>query len=173
MTAVSARGNPRRLAFLNLASHEGVFRYATSELELEGNRPRVYIARGSHAAYPQPCARRCRQPHQRLPETNTDGSAPWGRNSPRACDDKTCLIALPDKGFNRFGGRWGSRACSGKSCQLANGPKTPARQRRYQTPWCFTGPDRRLTCDGSPPSAASGRRVADIVGVGDRRRRRP
>ena len=149
VTAVSARRNPTRLAFLNLASHEGVYRYTAAELALEGSRPRVYSARGSHASYPRRCARRCRQPHQLLPETNTDGSAPWARNSERACADGTCLIALPEGGFDAFGGRWGSRVCT-KGCRLGIGPKTPAQQRRYQSPWCFTGPGRRLTCDGSP-----------------------
>jgi len=154
VTAVSARGKPTQLAFLNLASHEGVYRYAASELQLEGSRPRVYSARGSHASYPRCCPRRCKQPHQRLPETNTDGSAPWARNGQTDCADDTCLIPLPDKGFDAFAGRWGSRLCSRKGCRLANGPKTPSRQRRYQRPWCFTGPDRRLTCDGSPPATA-------------------
>jgi hypothetical protein len=148
VTVVSAKGDPEKLAFVDMASHEGVFRYAASEVERAGTRAIVYPAQGSHAAYPHACAKQCKQPNGRLPETNTDGRAPWGANDD--CPVGTCLVALPAKGFNAFAGRWGSPSCQPAGCVFAAGPKTPSRQRRYKRPWCFTAPGPRLTCDGSP-----------------------
>ncbi|MGH2840552.1 MAG: hypothetical protein ACRDKY_06985 [Solirubrobacteraceae bacterium] len=150
VTVVSAKRQPEKLAFVDMASHEGVFRYSAAELERRGDRPIVYPANGSHASYPHACPGRCKQPNGRLPETNSDGKAPWGANDD--CPVGACLIALPAKSFNAFAGRWGGPVCTPKKrCMFAAGPKTPSRQRRYQKPWCFTAPGPRLACDGTPP----------------------
>jgi Vacuolar protein sorting-associated protein 62 len=148
VTVVSAKNRPEQLAFVDMSSHEGVFRYAAAELERDGSRPIVYVANGSHASYPHPCLRTCKQPDGRLPETNSDGRAPWGANE--VCLPGTCLIALPARSFNAFAGRWGSPVCEPGRCMFAAGPKSPSRQRRYKRPWCFTSSGRRLTCDGTP-----------------------
>jgi hypothetical protein len=71
-------------------------------------RPIVYLACGSHAAYPLPCDPTCHQTNMRchldpcvLPVSGStdgpsDGAAPWGRNSDAACRTPTpCLIAFP------------------------------------------------------------------------------
>jgi hypothetical protein len=150
VTVVSARGADDKLAFVDMASHEGVFRYAAAELRREGSRVDVFSARGSHASYPRACATKCKQVNGRLPETNTDGEADWGANE--TCTTQNgCLIPLPEKSFNAFAGRWGSPVCEPSGCVFAAGPKSPSRQRRYRRPWCFTAPGPQLTCDGTPP----------------------
>jgi hypothetical protein len=151
VTVVSARRDPTRLAFVDMASHEGVFRFAAAEVRRRGARPIVYPARGSHAAYSRPCAKGCRQHYSRLPETSHDGRAPWGANGAADCPPGTCLIPLPAREFDAFPGRWGSPECDGGGCRLVPGPRSPSRQRRYERPWCFTGTDGRLACDGTPP----------------------
>ncbi len=83
-------------------------------------RPHVYVARGTHASYPQRCTDRgepfplpasyllgCRQRDvegaQALPEGGHDGRRAWGSN-----DDPRALHALrTGDGFTRWRGRWG------------------------------------------------------------------
>jgi hypothetical protein len=154
VTAVTAVDDPERLEFVDYAAHEGVFRYALSEVHHEGQRPVVFVANGSHAAYPEACPRDCSQVAKllghALPEDDTDGSQPWGRNEPDECDQEPkCLQALPSASWGAFAGFWGSRKCTGrKSCRLGVPPRSPGRQRRFNSPWCFSGPGLVLRCDG-------------------------
>jgi hypothetical protein len=154
VTAVTAVGDPERLDFVDYAAHEGVFRYSLGQIHHEGQRPVVFVANGSHAAYPEACPRNCSQVGKllghSLPEDDTDGSQPWGRNEPAECDQEPkCLQPLPTASWGAFAGFWGSRKCTGRrSCRLGVPPRSPARQRRYNSPWCFSGPGLVLRCDG-------------------------
>jgi hypothetical protein len=103
--------------------------YLDLEPELLNGRPVVYIAHGTHAAYPRPCAPArgvCRETGAKLPEAKFDGQAPWGRNF--ACS-KSCLLPLPRGGWARWPGLWG-RACDRRSCHRREGPESPRRQER-------------------------------------------
>lgn len=171
-TVVTAATPPYKLEYAALASHEGVFRYGDDELKLEGERPVIYVARGSHAAYPRACSRRrCKQiltlgPIRR-PEERFDGKASWGRNADEECERGTsCLLpfppldASPRSSWNAFAGRWGIRCGKiRRSCPVGQGPKSPSRQPRFGDPWCF-GTSKRRTCDaltpGAPPEATPG-----------------
>ena len=156
VTAVTATGDPDRLEYVQYAAHEMIFRHPVAELERHGHRPVVYVADGSHAAYTHACPRNCPQrasiAGQSLPEGDTDGAAPWGRNDDAACGDD-CLLPLDDATtWNRFTGYWGSRACSSGAapCRLAVPPLSPARQRRYRIPWCYSNERTGgLQCDGT------------------------
>jgi hypothetical protein len=90
----------------------------------------VYVALGTHAAYPRACAaprrRYCKQSGAPLPEGRFDGKQPWARNSSSACG-KTCLQPLPPASWARWPGLWG-RACDRSSCHRAKGPKSPRLQ---------------------------------------------
>jgi hypothetical protein len=146
---------PDRLEFVNYAAHEGVFRYRPVQIEREGLRPVVYIANGSHAAYPFACPNDCKQVNKlfghALPEDNTDGKRPWGRN-----DEADALLPLPAGSWEAFAGFWGSRTCDDAfgACTFGVPPRSPSQQRRFGSPWCYSGIGLRLTCDGKLPDAA-------------------
>jgi MFS family permease len=170
VTAVTKVGDDQSLEFVDLAAHSGVHRIAASELITKGARPVIFIAQGSHASYRRPCPKRCRQLDRKLgiklPETNTDGRIPWGRNSDAACGEPvpTCLLPLPST-WRAFKGWWGSPHClSTRSCRNEFGPKSPAIQRRYRLPWCHSGAGRRLACDGKPPGPAGSPATAVAAG---------
>jgi uncharacterized membrane protein YqjE len=156
VTAVTVPGRATQLASVGYASHDGVYRHAASDLERSDQRPEVFVAQGSHASYHVPCPQRCAQPAKKygiaVPETNTDGSKLWGRNSDEDCFGSTpsCLQPLPARSWNAFEGRWGSRICKPGNCRLELGPDTPSKQQRYKVPWCARGAGHQLVCDGEP-----------------------
>jgi hypothetical protein len=103
-----------------------------------GVRPVAFVARNSHASYPDPCFGNCKQEVGRLPEARYDGGIPWSRNV--TCGD--CLKPLPldengnDASWNAFPGRWGSQECilAGAYCDLSPAPRGPSFQTRYDQP---------------------------------------
>jgi hypothetical protein len=176
VTVVTAPGRPDVAQYVSYASHSGAFRYAFEAVERQGDRPVVFIANGSHAAYAVPCERRCVQLNrlagERVPETTADGKRGWGRNEDRPCfdDGPACLLPLPPASgaeWNAFPGRWGSTECRrpGGACRLANGPRSPGLQDRYLRPWCVLTLEELKTCDaataGIPASARPGVATAD------------
>jgi hypothetical protein len=176
------------------AAHKGTFRYTTSQLRMhEGTRPTVYVAQGSHASYPAPCARGCSQPSALaaaglvdLPESNFDGKVGWARND-ESCPANargSCLESLATQPWTNWPGQWG--AGCGDACgehEAPNSPRSPGIQSRYQSPWCssqggvFTCDGRALRCSDwlgplvvavvcDPPALAAGLRSNDEVETG-------
>ena len=171
VTVVTPPGTDSTADYVVYAAHKGTFRYTGAELGLSDavTRPRVFVARGSHASYPQPCAKRsvgpfagCKQPIalqglEDLPEEPSDGTRPWGRNEencpPNAVD--SCLISLMQppsyqdpRPWTVWTGLWGA-GCEAV-CRGAAGPaspRSPGLQPRYQTPWCSRQAGV-FTCDG-------------------------
>jgi hypothetical protein len=159
VTVVLSGGDDPALDFVDYAAHEAVFRYTASQVERKGQRPVVYLANGSHAAYPRACPKDCSQEAKlfghALPEDNTDGKRDWGRNPDDECfAEPTCLAPLPSTSWGVFAGFWGSRTChAGKgACDFGVPPRSPSQQRRFKSPWCYSGVGLKLTCDGAPPS---------------------
>jgi hypothetical protein len=159
VTAVTQPGDATRLDYVVYAAHGGTFRYSASQLRImDGTHPVVYVANGSHASYPRPCASSCSQPPGLaqlglvdLPEGDFDGKAAWARNgdSCPANQPGTCLISLSLQPWVTWAGQWGAgcgSACGGASD--ANSPASPGRQARYQTPWCSSA-NSIFTCDGT------------------------
>jgi hypothetical protein len=108
-------------------------------VEENGVRPVVFVARNSHASYPDPCfASSCKQEVGGLPEARYDGGLPWSHNE--TCDG--CLRRLPigEGGepalWNAFPGHWGSQECilAGAYCDLSQAPRGPSFQGRYKNP---------------------------------------
>jgi Vacuolar protein sorting-associated protein 62 len=159
VTAVTQPDDPTRLDYVVYAAHKGTFRYSASQLRLvDGTRPVVYVANGSHASYPRPCASSCSQPPGLaqlglvdLPEGAFDGRASWAHNGD-ACPANqpgSCLTSLSQQPWVSWAGQWGAGcggACGGAAD--ANSPASPGRQARYLTPWCSSA-NGIFTCDGT------------------------
>jgi hypothetical protein len=125
------------------APTEAVLAEAWTELVLPavedaGARPVAFVARNSHASYPAPCFRNCRQETRDLPEARHDGTVPWAHNA--ECDGCVKPLPLTAEGepalWNAFPGRWGQQECilGGAYCDLSGAPRGPSFQRRYQDP---------------------------------------
>lgn len=154
---VSAASTPRLEAVV-FAAHEWTLLYTASQIKTAEGRPEIYIARGSHAAYPAPCDSRCHQPLSRFgfrwPEGQHDGLRPWLRNPDDKCfTAHPCVLPLTDSGdgsassWVKWSGKWGYVcAPADKSCRVGNGPESPGTQKRFETPWCRFG-KKRKGCD--------------------------
>lgn len=129
-----------RVASVHFAAHAGVWRYPTGVPKLDGKRHvRVYLADGSHAAYPRRCtASMCQQTDSVLPEGRFNGRSPWVENGLAACA-RRCVRLLPaDAGgapasWNGWNGLWGKPLTP-----FFPPPRTPAFQSRYQHPFTAT-----------------------------------
>jgi hypothetical protein len=146
MTVVVRSEEPREIDAVAYSAHGHSFRYSEAAPELVDGRPVVYVACGSHAAYPRPCEENCRQtqhecdadpcrePTSGRAEATYDGAVEWGRNRDHACfspADAPCLRPLPQSiaaatgvPFTTWPGRWGD----------AGGPGSPGLQDRYRMP---------------------------------------
>jgi hypothetical protein len=129
---------------VHFAAHSDVWRYPDGLARLDGGRHvRVYLARGSHAAYPGSCGRRdCRQDNG-LPEGRFDGRRGWVANDPATCA-RRCVRLLPQAAdgaaasWDAWDGRWGV-----PSSPLFAPPRTPSFQARYRHPFAARGTRRR------------------------------
>jgi hypothetical protein len=161
---LDAAGERLRPDAVRYAQHEHVVTYSVAETLLPlwerlrppwaglgGPRPLVFVARDSHASYPTPCERNCKQTTRDLPESRHDGSIVWTHNT--TCDG--CLKPLPvtvggePALWNAFPGPWGTQNCilAGAYCDLSRAPEAPSRQGRYRDP-AHPGPELCLRADG-------------------------
>ena len=169
VVAVNLQGTAKTFDWVGFASHTGVFRYLREDLSCEGARHRgscgseragfgqrvdVYVANGTHAAYPIGCRRQFRvrfglcvqTSHTRLPvirtrfrtpEASYDGEEEWAAN-----DDDDALAAFPEADWVTWKGRW----------DLTGHVKSPGSQTRYLDPEVFEAPEcPRDLCPGEIP----------------------
>jgi hypothetical protein len=153
---------PTRVLYAIFAQHDGRLRLDPGPLGSLAERRftfarggrrhiRVFVAQGSHAAYPSACRRRfgrvfCRQDNG-LPEGFHDGSRDWGHNSDANCEQgRGCVLLLPRvpatanagepllyaSSWNAWPGLWGF--CGPGEARCAKGPRSPGMQTRYQRP---------------------------------------
>ena len=123
-----------RVLEVHFAAHADVWRYDDDVSSVVGNRVKVYVARGSHAAYPRPCLRLCRQTTGTAPESRSGGERSWIGNSAAGCR-RRCVQLLPEAGgaptsWDAWDGRWGVTVSSAFAP-----PRTPAFQRRFGHPF--------------------------------------
>jgi len=112
-------------------------RWARAGAPTDGERPIVYVALNSHAAYPHRCPRSCGR------EQSNNGTVPWGNNG-AACVTATsdCVQELPidavgtPTSWNAFPGPWGAQHCilDGAYCDGGPAPRGPALHERYARP---------------------------------------
>jgi hypothetical protein len=140
----------RHVVSTHFAAHAGIWRYGDAVSRLDrGRHVRVYVARGSHAAYPRPCRRTpCGQTESVLPEGRSDGADPWIANDPTVCH-RRCVRLLPQDGggapasWDAWDGIWGTNPMS-----FVTSPRTPAFQRRYKQPFRASRSARRSFSGG-------------------------
>lgn len=158
--AVATHGtNPRTFDFVAFAAHDGYWRYlrgATTcdwssnpgscgtEAAPAGDRVNVYVAQGTHAAYPQPCSSDpCLQTDgtgdSLKPDNAYDGAWPWGNN-----DVASALLEMPATGgwtnpsdtsqgtWTDWPGHWGTTLSDGEVG--APSPASPGNQANYKDP---------------------------------------
>jgi hypothetical protein len=101
------------------------------------DHPVVYVALGTHAAYPVKCEHDVCDRGAAIEDNSHDGVHEW------QCDQDSCLTALPVRGrdgasWNGFDGYWGEAICfKGVYCSRSDGPRAPGRQPRFRMPWCY------------------------------------
>jgi hypothetical protein len=136
--------NPATFSFVEFAAHRGVYRYLRSALLCgaatrvncghEAVRVRAYIARGTHATYPQPCAGKagvCKQNDLPWVEGAFGGTEKWGAN-----EDPAALEPFPTTGWPFWRGVWDSfpRFYPGRKPAV----RSPGTQLRFERPWSAT-----------------------------------
>jgi len=162
VTLVTAPEDEEKLDYVVYAAHKGTFRYPADQLDQREGQPVVYVARGSHASYPQSCEGVivCFQPIAfaglfDLPETDIDGRDTWARNDDKCVPgaEGSCLLPLPgaepgQTTWTTWAGLWGETC--GKRCHAKHpqAPASPGVQTRFQSPWCSTQ-DGNLACDST------------------------
>jgi hypothetical protein len=107
----------RPVQWVEIAAHELIASYLPGVISWSAGHPRLFLARGTHAAYVRRCLRVCRQPQKvfgvALPELSSDGKAEWRRDRDEACRaEPPCIRPLetvgePDR-WVAWPGRWGS-----------------------------------------------------------------
>jgi hypothetical protein len=152
--------NPNTFDFVALAAHNSVYRYLREALRCDGKagscgdtakRVAVFVARGTHASYPQPCAGvggKCRQNSAPWLENRFDGAAAWGGNQ-----ESQRVRALPVHGWATWGGAWDPR----------RKVRSPGKQPRFRDPsvatcisrWHATTAGACLTPEGKRDPCAS------------------
>jgi hypothetical protein len=162
---VDGHGTPQRVHY---AAHNFVVDYPWAQLQRAfaalprrftagrdvTSHPLVFIARGTHAAYPYPCASATCDGNSVFEDNRHDGGRPW------TCQ-AGCVTAFPRTpagraaAWNGFDGRWGSAICVAHFyCARSEAPRSPGRQHRFQKPWCFNyeaGPNLRRPRPVQPP----------------------
>jgi hypothetical protein len=162
---VDRTGERPRIEAVQYAQHDSVVRYEWEQLRKEwdgdprvqalvegiddaGERPLVFVAAGTHAGYPTPCARGCQQvANSGLDEDQHRGNLGWVGNDTSACGSSSCLQMLPTRAggrkpalWNAFEGPWGERHCwFTYYCDSGTPPSAPGQQKRYRHPARYSG----------------------------------
>jgi len=141
---VIANAAGTRVEEVHFAAHSDIWRYDEDVPIFDGGRHvRVYLAAGSHAAYPKRCTRAsCDQTQSPLPEARFDGRSAWIANDPAACA-RRCVRLLPEArgapaSWNGWHGLWGLPTSA-----IFPPPTTPAFQRRFLHPFDAARSSRR------------------------------
>lgn len=171
----TATADPEILGAIYATHKERILIGATS-LPLVETHPLVFVARGTHAAYPFRCSSDCHQYSKlggfRLPEESHDGAVLWENNREKECEAAECVRPLPQAAlaaaadsppvagaWAAWGGLWGEtchNGCRGRRSGYESSPRSPGRQTRFECPWAATriarpgvGEDARLNSEAA------------------------
>jgi hypothetical protein len=126
---------------VNYAAHTFVVRVPWA-IARAGERPLVFIARGTHAAYPRPCRKDFCATSSLAKDNKFDGGNPWSENGCATCVSRFPMTADGrPASWNAYTGRWGAALCVTQDlyCARADAPRSPGAQRaRFAHPWCVT-----------------------------------
>ncbi len=164
MTVVVDRGGREpRIVAVQYAQHAAVVRYGWKLLRERWEdpdvrrlvapiadaavRPLAFIARGTHATYPIPCARCHQVAHADLGEEPHRGGLRWVGDDSGACGRSSCLQPLPTRAsgaepalWNGYEGTWGEHDCFlTYYCDSGTPPTAPGSQGRYLHPTRYDG----------------------------------
>jgi hypothetical protein len=148
--------NAVALAYVYYAAHNGGAWYGANELlasnsvDPDGRRAKDYVARGTHASYPNACPAACSTPSN-VPwpwEAPHDGGAPWGANSDSCAGN--CVKRFTDDWWTNWQGRWGGSV--GWTNSFGWSPSSPGNQSRFRC--AAAGYD--ASCSGSRPPGSRG-----------------
>lgn len=159
LTVVVDRTKPKsQVVAVHYAQHSSVVRYSWKRLRERwaqsdvtyllppiadgAGRPLAFVARGTHASYPEPCDGPCEQAASGLEESRHRGNLSWAGNDTDECGRSACLQMLPTrKGgeepalWNAYTGQWGERHCRFTYyCDSGSPPTAPGNQGRYEDP---------------------------------------
>lgn len=134
VTVIANRAGTKVLA-VHFAAHADVWRYDAGVPQIVENRVKVFLANGSHAAYPRRCTSLCRQSNPTLPESRFGGQRSWVGNGAAGCR-RSCVRLLPatptgtPASWNAWDGRWGA-----PTSPAFAPPRTPSFQQRFRDPF--------------------------------------
>ena len=157
-----------RVESVTYAGHAWRYRYPWAALQqagaTEGERPRVWVAAGSHASYPAPCGKGIgsrKQLNGDLPDGQRNGRIAWPANDDGQCARIHCVARLPltrekaaaGGGAPAAAGGWhgarsGEALCSLRGAEVAGGAG-PLRQSGGRS----SGRPAALICGGCTSSA--------------------
>jgi hypothetical protein len=160
------------------AAHSNRVLVDRANMPLSEGHPWVFVARGTHAAYPFRCDNGCKQYEKKggvpLPEDPHDGAIAWGGNGDSSCSEYRCVRPLPEVGtpsdsalpragkWAGWGGLWGRTCSAGCESPLLQGsPRSPGLQKRFLCPWVPTDRAR-------PGDDGSGLSLSKPVGDSER-----
>ena len=146
-----------KVVAVQYAQHDSVVRYGWRQLRDRwrqsdmpkslaavadvASRPLAFVAKGTHASYPEPC-RGCGQVAHDFGESSHLGEFGWIGNDTNACGRSSCLQMLPTRAggckpalWNAYSGQWGERHCELTFyCDSGSPPTAPGKQARYRNP---------------------------------------
>jgi hypothetical protein len=179
ITVVTTATDPPHLVGAIYAAHNDRVYIEGPLVPRAGNHALVFVAEGTHAAYPFHCEEDCRQYATvlsgHLPEGPHDGAIPWGGNENADCAENRCVRPMPEigrpgqralplaGGWAGWLGQWGETCHEGCSShlELQASPRSPGTQIRFQCPWAVTG-------IALPATDGSGLKRAEAAGDAER-----
>lgn len=110
-------------------------------------RPLAFVAKGTHATYPNPCSNCFQVASSEVGEEPHRGNLAWVGDNTSACGRSSCLQMLPThRGgtepalWSAYDGTWGQHHCFlTYYCDSGTPPTAPGQQKRYLNPIHYSG----------------------------------
>jgi hypothetical protein len=128
-------------------SHDPAIKPLVAKIADASTRPLVFVAKGTHASYPTPCAGCGQVSDPDLGEEPHRGGLRWVGDDSGACGRANCVQMLPTHEggrqpalWNAYEGTWGKHHCVlSYYCDSGSPPTAPGQQKRYRNPAFYSG----------------------------------